>query len=430
MTNIRRSLVVAEQIKETNLAKWMKRLLPTWFFQVPESVDKDDEKIYLTRLTVMVIAALLHGSLVVVYLAIDIPWVAVVNIGSILIFGIGIWLIKSGRQDLGMFIGLFEASIHIPLSTYLLGPGAGYLMFYFIFAAIAVLVYRPTEPVKRTLVVATAALSTIVMVTLTRNLAPVIEMEPWKLNSIHDIIAGGTFISLAVIAFHFATVTNTAEKRIKKELERADELLRNILPDSIADRLKSSPNTISDNIESATILFCDIVGFTKLASQKSANQIVDMLDDIFSTFDQLALTYKVEKIKTIGDAYMVVGGVPEKTEPRVHVKAITDMALEMIEAVNQYAKNYEVDLNIRVGIHTGPVVAGVIGMKKFTYDLWGDTVNIASRMESHGEKGRIQISENTQKLLPNSFELEERGVISIKNRGHIKTWFVGKQAGL
>ncbi|MEA5464986.1 adenylate/guanylate cyclase domain-containing protein [Leptothoe sp. PORK10 BA2] len=210
-----------------------------------------------------------------------------------------------------------------------------------------------------------------------------------------------------------------AEAALRSEQEKSETLLRNVLPVAIANQLKNDPSNrmaIASRFEHVTILFADIVGFTQLAAKTAPTKLVCQLNDIFSVFDALAERHGLEKIKTIGDAYMVVGGVPAPMEN--HAEAVMAMAIDMQVAVKHY------DVQLRIGINTGPVVAGVIGKKKFSYDLWGDAVNIASRMESHGVAARIQVSAETHGLLKGKFQFEDRGCIEIKGRGqaHAYLW--------
>jgi class 3 adenylate cyclase len=209
---------------------------------------------------------------------------------------------------------------------------------------------------------------------------------------------------------------------LSAEKQTSERLLLNVLPGPIADRLKSGEGLIVDRFESVTVLFADIVGFTALSSRIPPEQLVGMLNELFSTFDRLAEIHHLEKIKTIGDAYMVVAGIPQPLAD--HAIAITHMGLDMLAAIDAFAKKGGSDLTIRIGIHTGPVVAGVIGEKKFIYDLWGDTVNTASRMESHGVPGRVHVSEATKALLANAFTLESRDPIEIKGKGLMQTYLV------
>lgn len=215
-------------------------------------------------------------------------------------------------------------------------------------------------------------------------------------------------------------------KLIQAEQEKSERLLLNVLPKAIADQLKQSSQTIADNFTEVTVLFADLVNFTKLSSKLSPSELVELLNQIFSTFDQLAELHGLEKIKTIGDSYMVVGGLPMPQAN--HAEAIAQMALDMQRAIAQINISHIHPgfgpLQMRVGINTGPVGAGVIGIKKFTYDLWGDTVNIASRMESLSLPGRIQVSAATYERLQTKFQFEKRGPIEVKGKGEMTTYFL------
>jgi class 3 adenylate cyclase len=209
---------------------------------------------------------------------------------------------------------------------------------------------------------------------------------------------------------------------LKREQEKSERLLLNILPAEIAERLKNGGGTIAEHFDSVTVLFADLAGFTEYSQRADARGLVAMLDDVFSAFDGLAQEHGVEKIKTIGDAYMAVAGLPV---PRPdHARAVTYMALGMQERLTALMERHQVGLRLRIGVHSGPVVAGVIGRHKFTYDLWGDTVNTASRMESHGEPGRVHVSQSTRDLLGDTFRFVERGPITVKGKGTLHSFFV------
>ena len=218
-----------------------------------------------------------------------------------------------------------------------------------------------------------------------------------------------------------------AEQALLLEQEKSDKLLLNILPKPIAEKLKENQDIIAERFEEVTVLFADLVGFTELASSVHPERLVYLLNDIFSRFDLLVEKYGLEKIKTIGDAYMVVGGLPMPIEN--HAEAIALIAIDMVEELADFANRVKQNFPIRIGINTGPVVAGVIGRKKFIYDLWGDTVNIASRMESQGIPGVIQVTEVTYQILQHKFLFRERGIIDIKGKGYMKTYFLqGKKS--
>jgi len=219
-----------------------------------------------------------------------------------------------------------------------------------------------------------------------------------------------------------------AEEALRLEREKSEKLLLNILPEAIATRLKENESNIAEGFAEVTVLFADLVGFTKLAARKSPTELVHLLDEIFSRFDGLAEKHGLEKIKTIGDAYMVVGGLPVPLAS--HAEAIAYMALDMQREVAYFNEAWGERTNIRIGINTGPVVAGVIGRKKFIYDLWGDAVNVASRMESQGIPGEIQVTEMTYEILRDRFLFVERGAIDVKGKGRMRTFLLkGRRGG-
>jgi class 3 adenylate cyclase len=216
------------------------------------------------------------------------------------------------------------------------------------------------------------------------------------------------------------------EAALRAEKQKSEQLLLNILPRRIAEDLKRKPDAIAEQFNEATILFADIVGFTPLSSTMSAIELVNFLNQIFSAFDQLADWHGLEKIKTIGDAYMAVGGIPVPRDD--HAEAVAKMALGMQEVIGQLNAILDQAFQIRIGINTGSGVAGVIGVKKFIYDLWGDTVNVASRMESSGIPGRIQVTPEIYQHLQHAYILEERGTINVKGKGAMQTyWLIGKR---
>jgi class 3 adenylate cyclase/ActR/RegA family two-component response regulator len=210
---------------------------------------------------------------------------------------------------------------------------------------------------------------------------------------------------------------NRQHDLLQKEQAKSEHLLLNILPKRIAERLKTEGEgrLIADRIDNATVLFADIVGFTPMSATLEPNELVARLNGLFSRFDQLAEALGVEKIKTLGDAYMAAAGVPEETPDHAEVAGL--MALRMLDDLRRYNEEIGFELRLRIGLHSGPLVAGVIGKNKFIYDLWGDTVNIASRMESHGRPGTIQITQTTQDLVKHRFHCEPIGEIDVKGKG-------------
>lgn len=220
------------------------------------------------------------------------------------------------------------------------------------------------------------------------------------------------------------------ERSLDEERKRTEDLLLDILPKSIAERLKQGgEETIADSFDDATVLFADLVNFTSLSTQITATDLVLFLNRVFCAFDALADTYGLEKIKTIGDAYMAVSGLHDQLiNSGNQMESIADMALDMMETTEFLGNSLGHPIQLRIGIHSGPVVGGVIGRKRFLYDLWGDTVNVASRMESLGEAGGIQVTEKVYECLKDRFELEPRGLITVKGKGLMTTyWLKGRK---
>jgi len=207
--------------------------------------------------------------------------------------------------------------------------------------------------------------------------------------------------------------------RLAKENER---LLLNILPEPIAERLREGEPLIADRFDDVTLMFADIVEFTRLSASMSPQELVGVLNEVFTVFDGLVDRYGLEKVKTIGDAYMVVGGMTDRSDD--HTTRVTDMALDLADSVGRIEAATRLGISFRIGIHCGAVVAGVIGTKRFIYDVWGDTVNLASRMESHGVPGRVQVTQAVAERLRGSYHLEERGLIDVKGKGPTPTYFV------
>ena len=212
------------------------------------------------------------------------------------------------------------------------------------------------------------------------------------------------------------------QKQIKIEQEKSDKLLLNILPESIAERLKNGESLIADDFEDSTVLFADLAGFTKLSSTISATDVVMQLNSIFSLFDGLLIKYSLEKIKTIGDCYMLAGGLPKPDKN--HAYSVARMALEMLDIIKEINTKSNQTLKVRIGINSGPVAAGVIGKEKFIYDLWGDTVNVASRMETFGSNSKIHVSANTYLQLKDYYNFTKRDKINIPGKGTMQTYFL------
>jgi class 3 adenylate cyclase len=243
-----------------------------------------------------------------------------------------------------------------------------------------------------------------------------------------ELEAQGRLFSILVVALYEFSAINlygtdiTAARMVEQANRENERLLLNILPAPVADRLHAGEQVIADRFDDLTLLFADIVDFTVMSSRMSPTEVVDLLNDVFSLFDALVEQHRLEKIKTIGDAYMVVGGL--EADPEDHTVRVAEMALDLMAAVERVKRRDSGGINVRVGIHRGPAVAGVIGVKKFIYDVWGDTVNTASRMESHSVPGRIQVTDSVMRRLQGRFALEPRGTVDVKGKGPMSTWFL------
>jgi adenylate cyclase len=228
-------------------------------------------------------------------------------------------------------------------------------------------------------------------------------------------------LNIVVVSFVAMLLLVTFARGRDAAQARVEALLLNVLPADVAQRLQSDPNSIADQFDDVSILFADVVDFTPLSGRLDAREVVGLLDRLFTSFDELVDRYEVEKIKTIGDCYMIAAGVPRQRPDHAH--ALAKLALEMREcAKRSLPDRYGDDLRLRIGISSGPVVAGVIGRRRFLYDLWGDTVNMASRMESHGAPDEIQITRSTWELLDDQFVTEPLGLVEVKGKGRIETW--------
>jgi guanylate cyclase len=249
-----------------------------------------------------------------------------------------------------------------------------------------------------------------------------IDVPTWFTTTMLALNVIGTGAVAFTVLASFATQRNAALAALRAEQERSEALIRNVLPSSIAERLKAASQTIADHFDSASILFADVVDFTPFAQRLAPAEVVGILDQLFSHFDTLVERHGLEKIKTIGDCYMAAAGVPDPSPD--HARRAALLALDMREAVATSAVGGGSGLELRIGINSGPVVAGVIGSKRFLYDLWGDAVNTASRMESQSTPGEIQITRETYELLKDEFVCRRRGTIEVKGRGQMETWYL------
>jgi adenylate cyclase len=305
------------------------------------------------------------------------------------------------------------------LSFYNAGTASGTTFFYFTAGALGILLLG-AERVSISIVVGAVAIGLQIIlhigVPLNINNVPAT-----SLTFVVNVLGSSTL--LYVIVFYAVRQFTRAEERAEREHERSESLLINILPPRVAERLKDRAGSeIADAYPEASILFADMAGFTARASDTAPEELVHFLNGVYTKIDGLVERHGLEKIKTTGDAYMVVSGVPE-AQPD-HAGALADLAIDVRDAVVGLVDPKGRAVPVRIGIASGPVVAGVVGTRKFFYDVWGDAVNTASRMESTGEAGKIQVAPTTRELLADRFEFEERGVIEVRGKGPMRTWFL------
>ena len=332
-----------------------------------------------------------------------------------------LYLLVTRRGGPAFMIANTHNLIGISLATIYTGLGTGFVLF----GLVGLLYATLGEWVSRSMQWLICSASAIVFVSLIiygLTVPPLAALPTdWvlALGIVNSVSAVGNLLMVAVTYRRFV---DRAEAALEAEHEKSETLLHNILPPSVAERLKENPEVIADGHSPVTILFADMVGFTNLASRLSPEALVSLLNKVFSRFDALAVEMGVEKIKTIGDAYMVVAGLPQPRDD--HAQAIARLALAMAAATDEVSRESGESLQIRIGIHSGAVVAGVIGQEKFAYDIWGDAVNVAARMESHGAPGKIQVSADTAALLGDDFDLEPRGEIEVKGKGTMQAFFL------
>ena len=352
----------------------------------------------------------------------------VANIVAVLCLLVALYLSNRGARTLARAAVLVPVNTVVLVASMMLGGRVGFIYYFLLFPAVAFLLFSEKERLERfaftLLSVVYAVISILVPAPAnmaTRTVTPTIGM------ALDVVSAVGVIATVTLIVHLFTGDTTRAEARLAEAHARSERLLLNILPAAISARLKENGEAIADGFAEVTVLFADIVGFTELSQKLTPAELVDMLNRTFSAFDDLAEKLGVEKIKTIGDCYMVAAGLPEPHPD--HADRVAEMALCMREALERINREGGYSLRLRIGLHTGPVVAGVIGKRKFIYDLWGDTVNTASRMESSGSPGEIQVTRETYTKLVERYVFEARGAIMVKGKGEMETYLLKSKKG-
>jgi class 3 adenylate cyclase len=337
---------------------------------------------------------------------------ALVQIIFFLVYALTLVLNGAGFHGIARWMAIVVAASHFVHGRVTMGPGAD-TEFYLVAIAYAPLLVFTRAELKQTL--ACYAVFALAFVGSSAWLAyhsPIYALDADVLAHIRAFVLTILCVFTGLTVYHYRSTAIDAQIKLHRANERLHELLTNTLPQLIADRLDKGERVIADSHAEATVLFADLVGFSEISKRLSPSHVVELLNSLFSGFDEAASRHGVEKIKTIGDCYMAATGV--LAEGGRQVEAMADFALEMPAIVRAVGEEFGQPLEVRIGISTGPVISGVIGRRKFAYDLWGDTVNLASRMESGGERGLIQVTEATYWRLRKSYCLENRGVIAAK----------------
>jgi adenylate cyclase len=353
-------------------------------------------------------------------------WIGVLNILFGAIF-VGTPLLYRFGELIAPLTFFFFAYLSVGFICFTIGTGSGLQFYFLVSATLVVLVFGIERILLASTIVALAVAGIIaleVLVPNDRGLGP-----SWTLTvGFVSSVIGSAVMVVATVWYAMREIAR-AEKAMEAEYQRSESLLANILPTSIAHRLKDPARTIiADKYDDASILFADIAGYTKRASDTAPTDLVRFLDTLYTDLDALVDRHGLEKIKTSGDSYMVVSGVPQ---PRAdHVEALAGLALDMADSVADLKDPQGRAVPLRIGLAAGPVVAGVVGSRKFFYDVWGDAVNVASRMESTDVEGRIQVPQSVYERLKDDYVLEERGDIDVKGKGLMHTWYlVGRRNG-
>jgi class 3 adenylate cyclase len=342
---------------------------------------------------------------------------------SVVCYALGMWAASLQAQHIARLWLMVTLNTQVILTTWLVADAINSSVFCFVSAALALVIFDAHEKKYRALFTAIPIIG-LVITSLELN-PPYIDIHslPQSLllfARVANLVVGVLCVLLLVGVFNREVLN--AENGLVEERARSDRLLHAVLPQKIANELRENDRMIANRHPEVTVLFADIAGFTPWSSAQEPEVVVSLLEKIFSRFDARLSHLGAEKIKTIGDAYMVVSGAPESRADHAHV--IANLALALLEEIQLVRQETGIALDMRIGVHTGSVIAGVIGAVRFSYDIWGDTVNTASRMESHGLAGRIQISQQTKERIEAAFVVEPRGMIDVKGKGEMETWWL------
>ena len=387
------------------------------YLEAPKNLDSASSRLYVIASANIPFAMLIHILYIPLFLWMNVPEMALINIFSVIAWAFVLYCIRQLMFSTAWVIFTAEIMLHAGFCSHYVGWGFGNQ--YFLFTLVCMFI--SPRKIYLSMTIAVAAIIEFVILSRWSN------ETPWNgnpdllylLNVINIVIALGISV---FDTLHYQMIIHQTEAELEKANSKSEKLLANVFPLAILEKLKNKEETIADRFDCASVFFADIMGFTPLSEKLSPVELVNLLDKLFSLFDSLVVKHKVEKIKTIGDAYMVAAGVP--TPIKNHAEQLANFALDFKLCLAEFNLKNNQSLRMRVGINSGPIIAGVIGKSRFIYDLWGDCVNTAARMESHGMPEEIHVSENTYNLLADKFEFENRGIIEVKGKGPMPTYFL------
>ncbi len=402
-----------------------RKALAAWFLSVPPVISLGYFRFYLVGHAAYNFALTVHTIWLILFSVLGVWPLVLFNGFSVVLFLACIIMNRRGRHMLPTILGMTEVVAHQVFACWMLGVRSGYQLYILVVSLYPFIMPAWRPWIKATLFLGSLGGFLFIELALGPR-PPLVALDPIMLDTLRVTNMVFSFLCLGIWGIYFSMGMRRTEEKLDHELQRSDELLLNILPGSVAERLKAGERIIGDRFSMTSILFADLVGFTQFAERLEPDRLVMILNEHFTKFDSLADRFGLEKIKTIGDAYMVAAGVPE--ERADHAEAIGHFALAMLEALEDLNRASGRTLQLRIGIHCGTVAAGVIGARKFTYDLWGDTVNVASRMESSGVPAKIHCTTAFAQACGDHFLFEARSPIEVKGKGRMDTCFLIRRA--
>jgi adenylate cyclase len=396
---------------------WLERLVTA-----PDSLPPLERKGFIVRNQASALAAGVHGALALLFLLAGLPVFTVLELVTAPLFLLLIVWQWRGASRAVSVVAHLEANLHVLFLSLMLGQSTAFNLYFFTLAAIPLLMFPPREEGLRALFTSMPVTFWLVSELVVLEPSSWTTLAPEATIILHLLNVIGAFGTLVLTSLYFFLGSQRLEADLELERKKSWDLLRNVLPERIALQLRDRPGLIAEHHDAVTVLFADLSGFTGLTRNTDPRVLVGLLNEIFSAFDNHARALGVEKIKTVGDGYMAAAGLPGTSA--AHADAVARLALAMGDTLRQTREKHQVDLHMRVGIHTGPVIAGVIGAQGYRFDLWGDTVNTASRMESSSEPDRVQVSAETIQALGGRFPVTPRGDVEIKGLGTMPTWWL------